>query len=768
MKSHLASREALISWAIPSDEAARQLAALTDDAVRELARAASSRTVGRFALVALGGWGSGALLPSSDLDLLVLSDASAVKLKPFVEAVLYPLWDAGLDVGHQVRSPQDLLRATRTDLATRTAALTGRVLAGDAKWAERALAGVASESAKHARAVLTETQNRERPGSPYLLEPDLKYGAGGRRDYDELTWSAAVLTGRVQHTPEALVTRNILTAEEFAALTLHAQTVSSARFELARMGAGNQLSLDAAESLVHTDPADVQLALAETALLLDVARRRMGSGTANSRGTRPAEGDSAASGFDPSQFMPMRPDEVFALLDQGEAALPDLERAAQTGRLEPVVPGFRELMTLRRSGLGHQLTVGAHSLRAAVLATHPPAENALCASLEILASPRTLQVATLAHDAGKAEPGLGHAERGAGPAYDAALRFGLTPDEADDVASLVRLHLLLPETATRADLDDEDTILSVAARIMHRGLIAPLHLLTAADSIATGPTTWTPWISTLVSTLVTRLDAALSDEVDGAGIVSRATSVREHALELTPTMLGGERAFIEAAPLRYLASRTAEEVVSHAHLVASLSASFDPNGTHISVAAGPAPETHEVTVVAADKPELLARIAGAMALAGLDILAVDAYGAMGGVALDTFVVASATRRAVSTDTFANLDRLLSAALRDRLELRTRLTERRRHYPASATGPITVKATSDGFDTAVQVVAPDRPGLLHDLAAAVSACDLNIRWAKVLTVDGMATDTFHVVDSTGGPVNDSGVIGHLVMRLREVR
>jgi len=762
MRSYLAAREALISSATPSVEAARSLAALTDDAVRELTRAASSRSAGRVAVVALGGWGSGALLPSSDLDLLILSDSSADKLKPFVEAVLYPLWDAGLEVGHQVRSPREQMRAIREDLQTRTASLTARVLAGDAEWAARALGDGATDAAKHAKALLSELQARPRPGSPYLLEPDLKDDAGGRRDYDELTWTAAILSGSICHDPGPLVALGILTAEEYDTLSLHAGVVTAARFEVSRSGSGNLLSLDAADSLTHSDSTTVQLALASTSLLLARARDRAMrlAGAARGPVAREPSADGAAR--------PLSPSEVFALLDDGEPSLPALEIAAQSGALDDLIPGMHELMTTRRPGLGHLLTVGAHSLRAAVLCTRPPEESALTASLDSLTTTRVLQVAALAHDAAKALPGPGHAERGADPARETALRFGLSATEADDVADLVRLHLLLPETATRADLDDEDAILSAAGRVGRGELIAPLHLLTAADSIATGPATWTPWMSTLVSALVARLDTALSDEVDGAGIVSRATAVREQALELTPVALDAQRAFIEVAPLRYLATRTPEEVVNHARLVASLSATASSSDTHISVAAGPAPDTHAVTVVAADKPELLARIAGAMALAGLDILAVDAYGAVGGIALDTFVVTSATRRAVSTDTFANLDRLLSAALRDRLELRTRLTERRRHYPASASGPITVRASSAGFDTAVHIVAPDRPGLLHDLASAVSACDLSIRWAKVLTVDGVANDTFHVVDSTGDRVDDDGVIGHLVMRLREVR
>lgn len=767
MKSYVTAREALISSAMPSARSARELAALTDDAVRELARAASSPVGGaRIAVVALGGWGAGALQPTSDLDLLILSDGSADALKPYVEAVLYPLWDAGLDVGHQVRSPREQLRAMRSDLQTCTAALTGRPLAGDAAWANRLLSGAAADARKHTRSLLSQLHERQRPGSPYLLEPDLKDGAGGRRDHDELTWTAAILSGRVRHDPAELVALELLTAEEYTDLSAAADTIAIARFELGRAGAGALMTLDAAEALAAVDATSVQRALAQTALMLARVRERLARGGAHSRpsSNRQASASSASSA---SATTPLTPGDVFELLGAGEPSIPALELAAQAGRLDGLLPGFRDLMTARRPGLGHQLTVGAHSLRTAALAANPPTGGSLASSREALGDPRVLHVAALAHDVGKSQSGTGHAERGALSAHDAALRFGLSVQDADDVADLVRHHLLLAETATRADLDDEDAILSAAAVLGRSELLAPLHLLTAADSRATGPAAWSTWKAVLVGTLVARLDAALSDEVDGAGIVSRAEAVRAAALAATGDTLDAEAAFIELAPLRYLANRTPAEVTAHARLVASLSATAGSMATHIAVAPGPTPDTDAVTVVAADKPELLARIAGAMALAGLDILAVDAYGAPGGIALDTFVVKSATRRPVTIETFANLDRLLTAALHDRLQLRTRLAERRRHYPASATGPLTVRAVSSGFDTAVLVKGPDRPGLLHDLAAAVSATGLNIRWAKVVTVDGVVSDTFHVVDSEGGPVADDGVIGHLVMRLREV-
>jgi [protein-PII] uridylyltransferase len=750
VESYLSQRQALIASATPGVEAARELARLTDEAVRELARAASSRLGGRrTALVALGGWGAGAMLPSSDLDILVLSEEPEPSLKPYVEAIFYPLWDAGLKVGHQVRNPRGQLRAMKTDLASCTASLTGRPIDGAAEWAQLVLTQGAREARKRSRSLLREISQRPRPGSPYRLEPELKEDAGGRRDYDELTWTAAVISGEVASSPGGLVTAGILSAEEYRMLEAAAEVVSAARFELGRDGWGAEMTLDAAEGLRSVSADDVQLALAQTALVLARVRRRV-------------TGESAGA------ETPLTPTELFALLGVGEVAFGALEEAAQSGRLDEALPGFSAMMTLRRPGIGHELTVGAHSLRTAALVATMPAEGALARSREALEHSHTLQVAALAHDVGKVVPGSGHSERGAQPAAECAQRLGLSQDAADDVADLVRLHVELADAAARADLDDEDTMLQVAARIGRRELLAPLHLLTAADSIATGPAMWTPWKASLVGALVSRLDAALSDDVDGAGIAARADATRGAARELMADAPEYERAFLESASLRYLAAHAPEEVRRDARLVAELRRAHGGTEAHIAVSSGPTSETAAVTVVALDKPELLARTAGAMSLAGLDILSVDAYGSRDGVALDSFVVASATRAPLTTETFSQLERLVRAALRDRLQLKTRLAERRRLYPARTSGPVKVETFSAAWDTAVRVSAPDRPGLLHDLARAVSATELDIRWAKVLTVDGMALDTFHVVGPDGGPVDDPGVLGHLVMRLREIR
>ncbi len=576
---------------------------------------------------------------------------------------------------------------------------------------------------------------RPRPGSPYLLEPELKDGAGGRRDFDELTWTAAILTGAPQGDPAALVSLGLLAADEAARLEHAADLVAAARWELQRLGSESLMTLDAAEEM-HTDAQQVQQGLADTHHLLLRTRERVAQ-----RGRH-----------DTGQMSSV---DVLDLAMRGRDGLPGLEQAGWAGRLDALVPGYSALMVLRRPGLAHTLTVGAHCLKAATLLSEIGSDDGLSPGGEIAArSARALDdsrvpvVAALVHDVGKEVPGADHAERGVETARATATRFGLE-EHADDVAELVRLHLLLPETAARDDLDDENVILRTAARIHRRELLAPLHLLTIADSLATGPAAWTGWHEALIGKLVTRLDAALSPDVDGAGIADAADLTRDAALAQVPAA-SREAHFIGSAPERYLADRDPLQVIRHAFLVAGL-AGTRPADTHeVDITIGPLPKSFDVTVVAVDRPGLLASIAGCFALSGLDILGVQAFTLADGIALDAFTVHSATLADVGTDTWARFERNLSAALRDRLALGVRLAERQRHYRQTRTAAPEVRIdTTNPYAAVVTVQAHDRLGLFYDVTRAISDSGLDIVGVTATTKHGRAVDTFRVVRSRQG-------------------
>jgi [protein-PII] uridylyltransferase len=166
--------------------------------------AASSAAVGgaeRLCLAAVGSYGRGAVALRSDADVRVVVPPRSrdhARATRFVEALLYPLWDAGLSIGHQVVDPDEVLALAQDDLATATSLLDFRVVAGDAaivsSLIERAYAGFFDGSALAAFLERLEEEAAGRHarfgGSVYLLEPDVKSGAGGIRDLDGARWAA--------------------------------------------------------------------------------------------------------------------------------------------------------------------------------------------------------------------------------------------------------------------------------------------------------------------------------------------------------------------------------------------------------------------------------------------------------------------------------------------------------------------------------------------------------------------------------------------------
>src|SRR4051812_11303284 len=149
-------------------------------------------------LAAVGGYGRGVVGLKSDLDVRLLTTQSPERIRPIAEALLYPLWDVGVSIGHQVVSVADALSTARADLPTATALLDFRPIAGDVAAGqlleEKAFGGLFSEGELHTFMGRLESEVAERHqrfgASVYLLEPDVKNGAGGLRDLDIALWAA--------------------------------------------------------------------------------------------------------------------------------------------------------------------------------------------------------------------------------------------------------------------------------------------------------------------------------------------------------------------------------------------------------------------------------------------------------------------------------------------------------------------------------------------------------------------------------------------------
>lgn len=204
-------------------ELMRRNAAIGDELILEIAEGASARA-DEVAVAAVGAYGRGLLALASDLDVRILVD-DVSRAEGVVDALLYPLWDAGVAVGHQVVRADDLLEQAKTDLPTATSLLDWRHLVGRAALSEdllqRAAAGVFApgELGRFMERLQEEVTERHQRfgGSVYLLEPDVKNGAGGLRDLDVARWAAKARFGTGDE--GALVRLGVLVPREARELT---------------------------------------------------------------------------------------------------------------------------------------------------------------------------------------------------------------------------------------------------------------------------------------------------------------------------------------------------------------------------------------------------------------------------------------------------------------------------------------------------------------------------------------------------------------------
>ena len=176
-------------------------AAIADVYDRELAaRFVAVAGGAELALVATGGWARRELAPYSDIDFIVLHDRDEALAKQVCDRLLYPLWDEKLAIGHSVREPRAVARLARDDLATATALLDARHIAGDRRLTielVRATLGALAPGGNPNElitALATEKQARHARfgASLYLLEPNLKQGIGALRDLSTALWCAQI------------------------------------------------------------------------------------------------------------------------------------------------------------------------------------------------------------------------------------------------------------------------------------------------------------------------------------------------------------------------------------------------------------------------------------------------------------------------------------------------------------------------------------------------------------------------------------------------
>jgi [protein-PII] uridylyltransferase len=770
--------------------AARRRAELVDATLGELFERAGVPP--GTAVAAVGGYGRRLLLPRSDIDLLVLHDGSdGDAVSALADGLLYPLWNAGFQVGHAVRTPLECEEACeRLDVGA--SMLDIRPIAGAEGLVTDAAARVEAWARRDPRAFASAigddaARRAERFGSAaHLLEPELKEGSGGWRDLHSI-WLI-----------ESAVGMELLRAREREALAGAEEFLARARsaLHLESGKQGDRLILDhqpaIARSMGFEDEPDLisidglMRALFEHArqvefILPAVIERVLGEGRPlpdppgspvemlDALATEAEEGrEPSAALLDAIERIAMAEEIVwdagtrqafFRLLrtgDRGAGALEILDRLELLARFIPEWAGVR---CRPQRDPYHRFTVDAHlssTLRAMArsLAGEGAADDPVQAeAVKQISDPDPILLGALLHDIGKNGEG-GHVPVGARVVRSILDRMGVEPKVRDLVGFMVAHHLLLPDTATRRDLSDENMVFDVAAAVGSSERLAALYLLAKADAEATGPAAWTPWRRTLIRELVAKVQHVLDRGEMGMELAEELTD----RVDRVRNLLGGESdpevdRFLRRMPRSYFLNVEPARAAKHFATIAPSTGVKEVRAVHFEgIRAG----TYELLVVAQDRSGLLSWIAGSLALAGMSILTAQVFTTEDGVAADLFEVEGVWEQSVPDRRWREFRGTLRRTVDGSISLERRVDEKRRWYPApKVPAPVTVEvdnAASD-FATVIEVGASDRLGLLYDITRTFAELGLDVHLAKVATYEGRVVDSFYIRDAVGRKLTD---------------
>ncbi|MFJ4062760.1 [protein-PII] uridylyltransferase [Streptomyces albogriseolus] len=756
------------------------LAGLTDDWLAGLFAAGAPGARG-VSLVAVGGYGRAELSPRSDLDLLLLHDGSATgAVSALADRLWYPVWDLGLALDHSVRTPAEARRTAGEDLKVQLGLLDARHIAGDlgltTALRTTVLADWRNQAPKRLPALreLCEERAARQGELQYLLEPDLKEARGGLRDVTALRAVAAswladapreglaearsglldvrdalhLTTGRatdrlaLQEQDQVAAELGLLDADallrqvyEAARVIAYAGDVTwrevgrvlrsrSVRPRLRAMLGGGKPAPERsplAEGVVEQDgevvlaraarpdrdpvlPLRAAAAAAQAGLPLNLhAVRRLAAGARALPSPWPAEARQ----------------QLLTLLGSGRPTVDVWEALEAEGLISLLLPDWDRVRCRPQRNAVHLWTVDRHLIETAVRAS---------AFTRRVSRPDLLLIAALLHDIGKGWPG-DHSVAGEVIARDVAARIGFDSADVTVVATLVRHHLLLVETATRRDLDDPATVRSVAEAVGSPGTLELLHALTEADALATGPAAWSSWRAALVADLVKRVSAVLAGQAPPDPEEALPTAQHE---------------------------RLALEAVATGAPVLSLRAQTEPAAEPSD---DPEPLGVELLIAVPEQAGVLPAVAGVLAMHRLTVRTAELRSLDLPDGVDGSVLLLDWRVAAEYGSLPQAARLradLVRALDGSLDISARLAERDAAYPRRrgvvAPPPrVTVAPAASRHATVIEVRAQDAPGLLFRIGRALEDAAVRVRSAHVSTLGANAVDAFYVTQEQGVPL-----------------
>ncbi len=720
-----------------------------------------------MALAAVGGFGRRELFPHSDVDLLLLvkSEDQIQPARQALSTFLQSLWDAAFRPSHSVHTVEDCIAEHDDNAELTISLLDRRLLLGDAALFqaldERFRQFIARRGAAIARQLtgLAEARRAKAQNTIHHLEPNVKETPGGLRDLQTVRWLAALRPG-------------LLVTADPAGLNAAFDFLASLRIRLHEIAGRDQNVLNfETQEMLSAQPAALMRDYYRHAMLVDRAARRTIAAATEQPGTLLGKFHEWRSRLSTSEFTVSRdrvllrepsrmprdlslfefvarhglrlapstveridsftPDAEWAdwkrLLGMPQASV-GLRAMEETGALGRALPEWRNVECLVVRDFYHRYTVDEHTL-VAIASLESITDKRLAGLFEEIEEPALLRFALLMHDIGK---GSGHEHVGESLRIARTVMERLRMPEAEQatIEFLVERHLDLSSVMTSRDLDDGATARTLAERLGTIEHLKLLTMLTYADISAVNPQAMTPWRLEQLWRVYLLAHQQLTRELE-TGRIHQASGVPpQHA------------AFLEGLPRRYLRSHTQAEIAGHRELARQL------ESRPVAVEIAHERSVYRLTLLTRDRPGLFAAVAGAISSFGLNIVKVEAFSNAAGIVVDTFTFADPHRtlelNPPEVDRLRGVVRRVVEGKQDADKL---LRGRPKPLLPSRAGHLkpTVAFNNNASEAAtlVEIVAQDRPGLLYDLARAISAAGCNIEVVLIDTEAHKALDVFYV-------------------------
>lgn len=431
-----------------------------------------------------------------------------------------------------------------------------------------------------------------------------------------------------------------------------------------------------------------------------------------------------------------------------------LRRMNELGVLAAFIPEFDNIVAMMQFNMYHSYTVDEHTIQCiaqlAMIEKEELVEDLPVASsiLKRGVNRRVIYVALLLHDIAKGQP-EDHAILGAQMARKIGPRLGLKQDEVDTVEWLIRYHLLMSDMAQKRDIADPRTVRDFAKAVQTVKRLDLLCVLTVCDIRGVGPDVWNNWKAVLIRALYRQTRRALEDGMEALTRHNRGTEAKKalrHALKDWP------RKDLQTETARhyepYWQGLHVTAHVAIAHLLRGHA------GNEIAIDLHPDEDRDATRACFAmpDHPGIFARLTGALALVGANVVDARSYTTKDGFVTDVFWIQDADGNPYDAARLPRLRRMIERTLagevvtREAIKDRDKVKKRERAFKV----PTHITFDNDGSDiyTIIEVDTRDRPGLLYDLTRTLAASNVYIANAVIATYGEQVVDTFYVKDMFG--------------------